>query len=580
MMQQILRVDIKTEHDVVFARQRARQIAAALEFDPQDQTRIATACSEICRNAFEYAKGGKVVFSVDTAGTMELHIEVSDSGAGIADVKKVLAGTSKSKTGLGVGIIGAQRLMDRLEVRTDAKGTSVTMSKRLPKKIEHMRLSVTGITEELARTSPRGTVWELQQQNQEMLRLLDELHTRQSELDRLNQELQETNRGVLALYSELDDKAESFLHASELKSRFLSEISHEFRTPLNSIVSLSRMLLDRSDGDLSSEQERQVGFVQRSAQHLTDLVNDLLDLAKIEAGKVVVRPAQFTVNELFAALRGMFRPLMLEEKSVVLVFDEPFGLPNMNSDEGKLSQILRNLISNALKFTEKGEVHVSAAALADGNVRFTVRDTGIGIKPEDIAIVFQEWGQVESKIQRNLKGSGLGLPLSKRLAAILGGELTVESVFGKGSEFFITLPPVYPGIAGDSVNKKVLIIDDDEVFRYVLRRQLSSGNLDLLEASGGLEGTRMLQEFRPDLVLLDLSMPDSSGFEVLEKMRLDPRTAQVPVVLVTSKSLTEAEQARITSMHCAYVNKKSISQAGAAVALSEHLKSAGIALSA
>src|SRR5262249_15899463 len=179
------------------------------------------------------------------------------------------------------------------------------------------------------------------------------------ETTRLNRELEETNRGVVALYSELDEKADQLRSVSDMKSRFLSHMSHEFRTPLNSIIALSRLLVDRVDGDLNAEQLRQVEHIRKSAQDMLELGNDLLDLAKgvvdvakVEAGKLDVKPASYTVNALLASLRGLLRPLLLNPH-VDLQVDEPAGLPELHGDEAKVSQVLRNLISNALKFTER-----------------------------------------------------------------------------------------------------------------------------------------------------------------------------------------------------------------------------------
>ena len=172
--------------------------------------------------------------------------------------------------------------------------------------------------------------------------------------------MEDTNRGVVALYAELDERAEQLRRASELKSRFLSNMSHEFRTPLNSILALSRLLMDRTDGPLTVEQERQVTYIRRSAESLTELVNDLLDLAKVEAGKLEIRPSYFTIGELFGALRGVMKPLQ-QNDAVDLIFEDVTDCPPLFTDEAKLAQILRNLISNALKFTERGEVRVAAA---------------------------------------------------------------------------------------------------------------------------------------------------------------------------------------------------------------------------
>ncbi len=239
-------------------------------------------------------------------------------------------------------------------------------------------------------------------------------------MTRLNRELEDTNRGVVALYAELDERADHLRRADEVKTRFLSNMTHEFRTPLNSIQALTRLLLDRVDGELTTEQERQVHFIRKAAESLSELVNDLLDLAKVAAGKVVVRPAEFEVSDLFGALRGMLRPLLLGA-SVNLVFEEPETLPPLRTDEAKVSQILRNFISNAPKFTERGEVRVSARLEPGGaSVLFSVADTGIGIAPEDQATLFQEFAQIENPLQRKVKGTGLGLPLSKKLAELLG----------------------------------------------------------------------------------------------------------------------------------------------------------------
>jgi signal transduction histidine kinase len=282
----------------------------------------------------------------------------------------------------------------------------------------------------------------MQEQNRELLRTLDDLRARQAEVERLNAELEETNRGVLALYAELDDRAEDLRRASEYKSRFLSDISHEFRTPLTSVLNMTRFLLDRADGPLTSEQERQVRIVRKSIESLAELVNDLLDLAKIEAGHTVLRPTEFTVGELFAALRGMFRPLVGSD-AVALVFDEPAGTVALTTDEQRLSQILRNFISNAIKFTERGEIRVSAVPEEDGaSIRFAVRDTGIGIAPRDQARIFEDFTQVDSPLQRRTRGTGLGLPLTRRLAALLGGRIELESAPGVGSTFTLVVPRV------------------------------------------------------------------------------------------------------------------------------------------
>jgi signal transduction histidine kinase len=232
--------------------------------------------------------------------------------------------------------------------------------------------------------------------------------------------------------------------ATELKSRFLAYMSHEFRTPINSIRSITRLLLDRVDGPLGEEQEKQVAFIQQNATEFAEMVDDLLDLAKVEAGRVEISPAWFEMVDLFSALRGMFKPV-LTNPAVNLVFEEPQGVAKLYTDHRKLSQVLRNFISNALKFTPRGEVRVTAKFEDGERVTFAVTDTGIGIAPEFHQSIFDEFSQVQSSLQRRLRGTGLGLSLSKKLAELLGGSVRLESQPGKGSVFSLTIPKQLQG---------------------------------------------------------------------------------------------------------------------------------------
>jgi len=675
----ILRMDIRYEHDVVLARQRARQIAVALKFDAQDQTRIATAVSEIARNAFQYAAGGIIEFRVEKTPEQALIISISDSGRGISNLPEILNGKYVSQTGMGLGMLGARRLMDQFCADSiPGKGTTVLLGKKLPPRF--LGLSARDLDRLLSgieSRAPQNPYEEVQQQNRELLRTLDDLKARQNELAQLNRELDETNRGVVALYAELDDKADFLQRASELKSHFLSNMSHEFRTPLNSIMALTQILTDRLDGDLSSEQEKQVRYIRSSAQDLMDLVNDLLDLAKVEAGKVTIRPSQFSVNTLFAALRGMLRPLLQQNSSVRLVFDDPEPDVELFTDEAKVSQVLRNFISNALKFTERGEIRVSVSQVPNGSLSFSVADTGIGIAAQDQERIFQEWSQVEGKLQKAAKGSGLGLPLSRKLAQLLGGNVFVTSTPVLGSTFVAIIPvnfngqtevvyvpevnreidssrlpvlvlednrealfiyekylkgsrfqvipavsiqearaallsfrplavvldvllqgehswdllrdlkgnpntkdiPVYVvtvvdnrqkalALGADAFHPKpvdrswllqqlqaasfnrsysILMVDDDRTARYLLRSLLSNNNCRLFEAENGTQGIRLAGELKPDVIILDLAMPDLSGFEVLERLKSDSATRNIPVVIHTSKVLDEDDRARLNS---------------------------------
>jgi signal transduction histidine kinase/DNA-binding response OmpR family regulator len=672
-------IDIRLENDVVLARQKARTIAAALNFESQDQTRIATAVSEIARNTFQYGGGGRAEFSLEENPEKMLLIALRDKGKGIPNLDEIMGGKYVSQTGMGLGMLGAKRLMDHFKIETNSRqGTTVVLGKKVPRRFQHFKPGeLDKVLSSIERAS-QDPYEELKQQNKELLNTLQELRARQEELAQLNRELDETNRGVVALYAELNDRADFLQRASELKSHFLSNMSHEFRTPLNSIAALSQILLDRLDGELTGEQERQVKFIRGSAQDLTDLVNDLLDLAKVEAGKVSIRAASFKADGVFAALRGMLRPLLSQNSSVNLVFEDPADLPELFTDEAKVSQILRNFISNALKFTERGEVRVSAYAGHDETVVFAVADTGIGIAEEDQERIFQEWVQVEGNRQKAVKGTGLGLPLSKKFAQLLGGNVYVKSQVGLGSTFFVSIPihfrgetevayvpdvkreldadklpvlvvednrealfiyekylkstqfqvipaqnlkearqalrdfrpvavvldvllqgehswellqelkqnpstaniPVFVVTVVDNQDKalalgadgfhakpverawliqqldkiarrlserQVLIIDDDEVSRYLLKTVLGQAEFRFFEAAGGNEGLRRASEGKPDLVILDLAMPDLSGFEVLHRLKENPQTADIPVIIHTSKVLNSQERSLLSS---------------------------------
>jgi signal transduction histidine kinase/CheY-like chemotaxis protein len=656
---------LANERDVVSARQRARLIAETLGFDHHDQIRIATAVSEIARNAFRYARGGAVTFGLDLAKRLFL-VAVTDQGGGIPHLDEVLGGTYRSKTGMGMGLLGTKRLMDEFSIETTRLGTAVEFGKLLPQGQKFDEATVQRVTAELKRQHPATPIEELQTQNRELLGTLNELRERKEELVLLNSELQDTNRGVVALYAELDERADYLRRASELKSSFLSNMSHEFRTPLNSMLALTRMLLDRMDGDLSSEQDQQIRFIQKSAHELAEMVDDLLDLAKVEAGRLEVKPKSFDVGELFGALRGMLKPLLVDN-SLNLVFEMPEATQRLFTDEQKVSQVLRNFISNAIKFTPRGEVRVTARTIGD-MVEFSVSDTGIGITEADQRIIFEEFAQIDSSMQRRVKGTGLGLPLSRKLAELLGGVVEVQSQLGQGSTFVLKVPTNYAGAAApeeftvpllddskklilivednpetafvysryltgagfqthsvssvelarkfvtklrpaaiildlllraetswnflrelknapDSIpvlvmsvsdeerkiyglgadaylgkpfqpaemiaairkitsmqtRPRVLMIDDNEVSRYLLRGQVPDARYEIFEARDGREGLRMAHELKPAIIFLDFYMPDLNGIEVLKDLRNSADLAHVPVVLHSTKVLDGAE---------------------------------------
>jgi anti-sigma regulatory factor (Ser/Thr protein kinase) len=295
----LLGLSIREEQDVVSARQRARQIAGLLGFDATDQARLATAVSEIARNAFLYAGGGRIVFEIEGSRSPQLlTMRVIDDGPGISRLDDVMSGRYTSTTGLGLGIVGTRRLMDVFDVCSTPKGTTVSLKKLLPARAPFVGADeLARLTGTLAAERPPGPLAEIRQQNQELLRALDIVRTRQEELERVNRELEDTNRGVVALYAELDERADHLRRVDEVKTRFLSNMTHEFRTPVNSILALTTLLGEKMGSTESQKDE--VYYIRRSAMQLAELVDDLLDLAKVEAGKIEVSPTVFEVRDLF-----------------------------------------------------------------------------------------------------------------------------------------------------------------------------------------------------------------------------------------------------------------------------------------
>jgi signal transduction histidine kinase/CheY-like chemotaxis protein len=541
-MSRIVLVEIQNQRGVVAARQRAREIAALLGFDALDQTRIATAVSEIARNAVEYGKDGTAEFSVEgKSAPQSFSIRIIDKGRGISNLQDILEGNYRSQTGLGVGIAGSRRLVDRLEIESKpGSGTTVSLFKSLPAGSGFLRANdLAKIAEELASRKPTTAVEELETQNRELFSTLDQLRNRTEELARVNHELEDTNRGVVALYAELDEKANHLRRADELKSRFLSNMSHEFRTPVYSTVSICKMLIERYDGDLTGEQERQVRLILRAQEGLAELVNDLLDLAKLEAGKTKITPSKFALDDVFSALRGMFRPL-LTSQAVALVFEEPGDVPLMTTDEGKVSQILRNFISNALKFTEQGEVRVSAGFDANKDeVLLAVSDTGVGIATEDQARIFEEFSQVDNYLQRKVKGTGLGLPLSRKLCELLGGAVFLQSELGQGSTFYARIPRLLPELrqtpaeapvppALDRLKFPVLAIDDSAEAILLYEKHLKRSAFQLIPVQTVAAAKTLIGQFQPAAILLDLAGGDGQPF--LTQLKEDPLTRDVPTL--------------------------------------------------
>ena len=344
-------------------------------------------------------------------------------------------------------------------------------------------------------------------------------------------------------------------------------MSHELRTPLNSIIALSEMLLSGTPA-LVGEQMTQVSFIRRVAEDQLRLIGDLLDIAKIEAGRLELNLTDTTVAELFVILRGQLRPLLLGG-AVELRFDFPGEPIELRTDEDKLMQIIRNLVSNALKFTPRGEVLVRAERDGD-HLRLEVSDTGIGIAPQNLTRIFEEFVQIPGELQREGHGTGLGLPLTRKLVGLLGGEIDVRSAVGTGTTFTVTLPrsgsvaATLPDLTG-----AVLVVDDDEASRYVVETHLRGTAWRTVSANGGPAALAALTGSVPAAMILDFAMPEIDGLEVLRRLRDDERTAAIPVILHTSRVLDAGERERIATFGASVLDKSDTSRTALLAALAD-----------
>ena len=494
---------------VFAARQLGRELAAGLALDRQDQVRVATALSEISRAAITAGHEAVIVFGAEA---QDLVISVTVDGE--PDVE---------------GIGAAARLMDKVAV----SGSVIRMTKRRPASASP---DIAAIAAQLAAMLPQTTMDELRRNNEDLIAALDDLNQQKEQLLLLNAELQETNRGVMALYgelseeleqtnrgvvalyAELDEKSEQLRLAAESKDRFWANISHELRTPLNSILGLARILAEPAVGEqLGPDQLYQVELIRTSTRTLLALVNDLLDVAKAESGRLSIDPAQVNLPALLSTLRGLAKP-MTDGKPVSLVVDAHTAPATILTDELALTAILRNLLSNGIKYTDSGEVKLTVHQ-ADGRVRISVSDSGVGIPAGLQERVFEEFYQVPGARRG---GTGLGLPYARRLARLIGGELTLSSEPGAGTTVVLSLPHGLPSLG------TVVVADDDDGFRQVLRAMLAGIADQVIEASDGEQALDVIAAGGADLVLTDLRMPGTDGYALLGQL-----PSAIPAIVIT-----------------------------------------------
>lgn len=556
---------VQQTDDVYTLRQSGRLAAAALGCDEPDQVRLATALSEVGREVVARKNSARAAFSLLDDGSVAIEMRPYPPAATAA-------------------IDAARKLVDEVDVHRDDGDCLIVLHTR--SLARRKRATAAELRDAVSAARMQRPLDELRLENHDLIMTLDRLKEKQEDLERLNGELEETNRGVMAMYSrlsdeleetnrgvvalyaELDDKTVQLKMASEAKTRFLASVTHELRSPLHSILGLAGFLCDPSDPSLTSEQRRQAELIRGSANELLKLINGLLDISKVESGKLEPEMSPVDVDVLLADLRGSLRPLVPPgvDFSVKACPDQPA----LETDPILLGQVLRNLVTNALKFTLEGSVTLSCSRPNSYTIVFTVADTGVGIAPEHQARVFEEFYQVRNAPQNGIKkGSGLGLPYAKRVTEFLGGELTVESSPGEGSTFAVTLPMAWrpltygtaaAGIEGVRVGK-ALIVDDDPALRTALRGMLQGIANQVYEAANGADGLERIDDLRPDIVFLDLRLPDMDGSDVLAEVRRRPEVRDTPVVIVTSAEIRRDEFAGTVLLAKSTLNRHSVGRA-------------------
>lgn len=398
--------------------------------------------------------------------------------------------------------------------------------------------------------------------NQKMKELMHKLEFQNSELELQKAAISSQSAELMQQNTELEMQKRQLGEANRLKSSFLSTMSHELRTPLNSIIGLSGLLHRTLENQIPPREYGYIEVVERNGKHLLTLINDILDLSQIEAGKETVNLSTFNINEVVSSVIQMISPQAIQ-KNINLIHNEADTVILVNSDIHKFRQIAINLIGNAIKFTEKGKVEVMVWKTSE-NFMLTVSDTGIGISEKHILHIFDEFRQGDASPSRRHEGTGLGLAIAQKYAWLMGGEITVKSSFGKGSVFTLSLP-ITVNAKGETIpnthfntekkvaiqtafkhelipaSKTILIVEDSEPAIIQIQNILEENGYNTLVSRNGADALQMLNEIAVDAIILDLMMPEIDGFQTLKMIREQERTAHIPVLILTAKHITKDE---------------------------------------
>lgn len=491
-----------------------------------------------------------------------------------------------------------ERDVELLELIAGNIGTSIEAA-RYRQRLQEVLAETQQLNEELQvqQEELKTANEELEEQSRILKESQAHLETQQAELEQTNEQLAEQTQTLAdqrdamdrknielnKVQLELEDRAEELQRSSKYKSEFLANMSHELRTPLNSSLILAKLLAENPQENLSAEQVKFAESIYSAGNDLLNLINDILDISKVEAGKLEVRPENSSVERLVDGLRGMFEPLAKDRK-LGFQIDLQEGAPSLLfTDRQRLEQILKNLLSNAIKFTEQGDVSLSVSRAPGEGIAFTVRDSGIGIAQDQQESIFEAFRQADGTTNRRYGGTGLGLSISRDLATLLGGYISVTSEPGKGSIFTLVLPEQYvergedaapieaprpavvvpapepvkvaplpvvdaeriPRFADDRdkapfTTRCILVVEDEPNFARILFDLAHELGYNCLVAHGADEGYSLAEEFIPDAILLDMRLPDHSGLTVLQRLKEHANTRHIPVHVISVEDRVEA----------------------------------------
>jgi signal transduction histidine kinase/CheY-like chemotaxis protein len=587
MIFRLINLEIRSEQDMLAVRQRARQISALLEFGTQDQVRIATAASELARTLFAFAAGGNVEFSLDQLGahaSLLVHIKSSGAAASSAtlpndsstnqlpngqkpmvrgsdvridvrssDDSKTTASQSEAAT-LKSALISAQRLMDECTLeKHPGQIRVITLRKSLPPTRLMTTSTLHALIDHLLILPVSNTFDEITLQNRDLLETLAELRNRQEDLLILTRELEDTNRGVVALYAEIEEKAERLRQADVFKDEFLATLAHELRNPLAPIRNAVEVMR-RADPENHAVHQRSQQVIARQVDHLARLVDDLLDVARISKGKIRLKQVPTELAAFVETAVEAIQPL-IDSRGHQLIVELPANPVQIMGDPVRLAQIIGNLLNNAAKYTTRGgKVTLQAELQANHVLRIIVRDNGMGLAPERITSVFTMFAQGDAAPDRAQDGLGIGLSLVKQLVLLHEGKIWAESPgVGQGCSFFIELPVMqaeaallvlstnpkdnhmvaYPAGRNNEEPFSILLVDDNADSVNMNAMLLDSYGYTTYIAQEADTAITLAERHLPAIVFLDIGLPGKNGYEIAKILRQNPALQATMLVAVT-----------------------------------------------